>query len=357
MLIQFAPTGWPAPDPRPVAEDRAGPLPSAAMLAVMAVISGTLAAASMTERPMKRSTQIGSRRPASCWSRRDGRCRARTDRREPRLRQPRPVPAPRQADRGQCEQRFREARRAISARRRSSRPRPNARPNTAPACERRTSTAPYVVPALAGFVLARASLRAAGQAQPLLPPTRRLARRAAPDEECQRRAPPPAAAEEAAASGRARPPHAPIRRPRATHWSRAGSSPAPRRRERASRGGFGSTGRSFRLLVLLDAPRCPRAAAGLAGAGRAARLRLPHARRRDLLGRERRLCLHAGGDRARHRGADGEIEQLCFAFIERAIEDEEILTRLAIPPRAMAADPRQLAARRPQPLRPARPRL
>ena len=104
-------------------------------------------------------------------------------------------------------------------------------------------------------------------------------------------------------------------RPAFRSTSRSSSRP-PRRRARASRDlGIDIEQHIARRLRLdrsfhhrpaaeRDAAHPLRRARGLARHGRADRLRLPHHRRRALLGRARLLRLHARADRARHRSAD-----------------------------------------------------
>ena len=100
------------------------------------------------------------------------------------------------------------------------------------------------------------------------------------------------------------------RRPRHTHRRFApgttSPTPAPRHTDHAPRGGFGSTGRSSptRELKPMRRVACDERADWLDIAEQTG-LHVPHHRRRALLGRARLLRLHAGADRARHRGADG----------------------------------------------------
>ena len=85
------------------------------------------------------------------------------------------------------------------------------------------------------------------------------------------------------------------------------------------------------------------------------RLRLPHHRRRALLGRARLLRLHAGRDRARHRSADRRTRRACAASWSRARSTTSACcSALRIPEAFWTLDRRKLEARRRQPLWPFR---
>lgn len=193
--------------------------------------------------------------------------------------------------------------------------------------------AQVIVPALAGIMLARSLSQGGGAAQPCCRRHNRPARLAARRRNASRPAPHRAAAAEAAMAAAAAPRRAPIRRPPARLWWRA-AAPS-----------VGSPARARHRAAALARPRIPS---------------VPHPRpemrrvvleaRADWQAQVERLgfAFHTidgatyWDERAAYAFTLDEIErdieapteaieQLCFAFIEKAIDDDAVLTRLAIP--------------------------